>query len=83
MVLVRESAKDLFPADPVLGEVDLRWPGVSLSRGELAEGTVRPGGVVVLWGPKTCATWQDAPLTAACSAPRRLPGRGMILGLWG
>ena len=44
---MRESAKDLFSADPVLGEVDLRWPGVSLSRCELAEGTVRPGGVVV------------------------------------
>ncbi len=31
----------------MLGEVDLRWPGVSLSRGKLAQGTVRPGGVVV------------------------------------
>ena len=31
-VLVRESAEDLFPADPVLGEVDHRRPGVSLSR---------------------------------------------------
>src|ERR1017187_838814 len=48
LVLVRESAEDLFPADPVLGEVDLRWPGVSLSGCELAEGTVRPGGVVML-----------------------------------
>jgi hypothetical protein len=44
---VDESAEDLFPADPVLGEVDLRWPGVSLSRREVAEGTVRPGRVVV------------------------------------
>ena len=48
MVLVRESAEDLFPADPVLGEVDLRWPGVGLSGCELAEGAVRPGGVVML-----------------------------------
>jgi len=32
----------------VLGEVDLQWPGVSLSRCELTEGTVRPGCVVVL-----------------------------------
>ena len=48
LVFVCESAEDLFPADPVLGEVDLRWPGVSLSRCELAEGAVRPGGVVVL-----------------------------------
>src|ERR1035438_8891263 len=48
LVLVRESAEDLFPADPVLGEVDLRWPGVSLSGCELAEGTVRPAGVVML-----------------------------------
>jgi hypothetical protein len=47
LVFVRESVKDLFSADPVLGEVDLRWPGVSLSRWELAKGTVRPGRVVV------------------------------------
>ena len=44
---MRESAEDLSPADPVLGEVDLRCPGVSWSRCELAEGTVRPGCVVV------------------------------------
>ena len=31
----------------MLGEVDLRWPGVSLSRRQLAKGPVRPGGVVV------------------------------------
>ena len=31
----------------MLGEVDLRRPGVSLSRCELAEGPVRPGCVVV------------------------------------
>ena len=48
LVLVRESAEDLFPADPVLGEVDLRWPGAGLSGCELAEGAVRPGGVVML-----------------------------------
>jgi hypothetical protein len=47
VVLVRESAEDLFAADLVLSEIDLRWPGVSLSRCELAEGTVRPGCVVV------------------------------------
>ncbi len=32
---------------PVLSQVDLRWPGVSLSRCELAEGPVRPAGVVM------------------------------------
>ena len=47
LVLVREPAEDLFPADPMLGEVDLRRPGVSLSRCELAEGTVRAGCVVM------------------------------------
>ena len=47
MVLVGESAEDLFSADPVLGEVDLRWPRVSFSGCELAEGTVRPASVVV------------------------------------
>jgi hypothetical protein len=47
LVLVGESAEDLFSADLVLGEVDLRWLGGSLGWRELAEGTVRPGGVVV------------------------------------
>jgi hypothetical protein len=47
LVFVCESAGDLFSADPVLGEVDFRWPAVGLSRCELAEGTVRPGGVVM------------------------------------
>lgn len=47
LIFVRESAEDLFSADPVFGEIDLRWPGVSLSRCELAKGTVRPGCVVV------------------------------------
>jgi hypothetical protein len=38
----------LFPADPVVEEVDrFRWVGAGLGRGELSEGTVRPGGVVV------------------------------------
>ncbi len=44
---MREPAEDLFPADPVLGEVDLRWPGMSSSRCELAKSAVRPRGVVV------------------------------------
>ena len=35
LVLVRESADDLFSADPVLGEVDLRWPGAGLRRWEV------------------------------------------------
>src|SRR5262249_55257101 len=47
LVLVRKPAEDWFPADPVLGEVDLKRPGLSLSRCDLAEGTVRPGCVVV------------------------------------
>src|SRR5258708_25858915 len=43
-----EPARYLFPADRMPGEVDrFGWPGVSLSRGELSEGTVRPAGVVV------------------------------------
>jgi hypothetical protein len=32
LVLVCESAKDLFPADPVRGEVDFGWPDAGLSR---------------------------------------------------
>jgi|SRR5690242_4396740 len=47
LVLVGDSAEDLFSADPVLGEVDLRWPGGSLSRRELAKATVWPGCVVM------------------------------------
>jgi hypothetical protein len=48
LVLVREAAEDLLSTYPVLGEVDLRWPAVSLGRWQLAEGAVRPGSVVVL-----------------------------------
>ena len=44
---MRETAEDLFPADLVLGEVDLRWAGAGLSWCELAKGTVWPGCVVV------------------------------------
>src|ERR1017187_37434 len=48
LVRVRESAEDLFSADLVLGQVDrLWWLSVGLSRCELAEGTVWPGGVVM------------------------------------
>ena len=44
-----ESAEDLLPADPVVGEVDrFGWPGAGLGWGELSEGTVRPGGGVVV-----------------------------------
>jgi hypothetical protein len=46
---VGESAEDLLPADPVLGDANrFRLPGVGLGRGELAKGTVRTGSVVVL-----------------------------------
>ena len=46
--------------------------------------------LLMLWVPKTCATWPDAPLTAGClghasgtcQAGHGLPGRGMIFGLW-
>ena len=43
-----EPARYLFPADRMLGDAGrFGWPGVSLSRGELSGGTVRPAGVVV------------------------------------
>jgi len=52
VVLVGQSADDLFPADPVLGEVDrLRRRGAGLGRGVLAEGTMRRAGVVVVQVP--------------------------------
>jgi hypothetical protein len=45
---VGESAEDLLPVDPVLGDVDrFGPPGIGLGRGELAEGTVRSGSVIV------------------------------------
>ena len=47
LVLVCKSAEDLFSADPVVGEIDLRWSAAGLSRCKLAKGSVRPGGVVV------------------------------------
>ena len=48
VVLVGESVEDLLPVDPVLGEVDRFGPlGIDSGRGELAEGTVRPGSVVM------------------------------------
>ena len=58
VVLVGESAEDLLPADPVLGEVDrFGWTGACLGWCELAEGAMRPGGVVVLkvLGQRLCA----------------------------
>jgi hypothetical protein len=46
---VGESAEDLLPADPVVGEVDrYGWPTAGLGWGELSKGTLRPSGVVVL-----------------------------------
>ena len=48
VVLVGESAENLLLVDPVLGEVDRFGPlRIGLGRGELAEGTVRPGSVVM------------------------------------
>jgi hypothetical protein len=41
LVFVREPAEDLFSADLVLGEVDLRRPRARLSRCELAKGAMR------------------------------------------
>ena len=48
VVLVGEPSQDLFAAYPVVGEIDrFRWLSVGLGRGELSEGTVRPGSVVM------------------------------------
>jgi hypothetical protein len=47
LVLGREAAEDLSSADLVLGEVDLRWPAMSVSWWQLAQGAVWPGGVVM------------------------------------
>jgi hypothetical protein len=48
LVLVRESGEALFSADPVPGEVDLRWPAVGMSGCERAKGAARPGSGAVL-----------------------------------
>ena len=43
-----EAPQDLFAAYRVVGEIDwFRWLGAGLGRGELSEGTVRPGSVVM------------------------------------
>lgn len=47
LVLGWEAAEDFSSADPVLGEVDLRRSAMSVGRWQLAQGAVRPGGVVV------------------------------------
>src|ERR1019366_6041587 len=47
-VLAGEAAEDLFSADLVPGQVDLRRRGVRLRGWELVKGAVWPGGVVVL-----------------------------------
>jgi hypothetical protein len=48
VILVGEPAEDQLPVDPLLGEVDrFWWTGFGLGWGELPEGTVRPGRVVV------------------------------------
>ena len=80
LVLVRESAEDLFSADPVPGQVDLRRPGVSLSRGELAEGTVRPGGVVMLkvFGQHPAGCQKSAWPVSCSDDQRRLCGMMII-----
>src|SRR6266542_1497348 len=74
LVLVRESAEDLFSADPVLGEVDrLRRPGVSLSGCELADGAVRPGGVVVpqVYSVSTRRRWCSLTISNRPKSSRR------------
>ena len=43
LIFMREAAEDLLSADPVRSEAVLRWPGVSLSRWQLAPGAVQPG----------------------------------------
>jgi hypothetical protein len=75
LVLVSESAEDLFPADRVLGEVDrCGWLGVGLGRGELAEGTVRPAGVVVQYvlGQVPMTLSQTAFALGACGGLARI-----------
>lgn len=47
LVLVRQAAEDLFSADLVLGEVDLRRAAVCLRRCQLIKRTMRSGRVVV------------------------------------
>jgi hypothetical protein len=66
LILVREAAEDLLSADPVLCEVDLRGPGVGLSRWQLAQGAVLPGEEAV--GDVTRAML--AGYMAACSVVR-------------
>ncbi len=47
LVFVCQAAEDLFSADLVLGEVDLRRAAVCLRRCQLVKRTMRSDGVVV------------------------------------
>jgi hypothetical protein len=77
---VAEYAEDLFPADQVLGEVyPFGWTSVSLSRCELAKGSVP----VLLLGCKTgikfigSGPWHGWPAGAVGAVPAgRWSGRG-------
>ena len=75
-----ESAEHLLPADPELGEVDrFKRPGVSLSRGELAETTsLSPrsiSGLEHLRRDNTMITTNTAAVFAKCYRTPR-PNRG-------
>ena len=69
---MRESAKDLFPADQVVGEVyRFGWTSVSLTRFELAEG----GGLAKIRMPSAVNT--------ASKEPVNWPARSLIRNLTG
>jgi hypothetical protein len=73
VVLVGESAEDLLAAGPVPGEVDRSGPlGLGLGRGELAEGTVRPGSVVVRrYSVSTRRSWCSLTISNRSKSSRR------------
>jgi hypothetical protein len=73
LVFVRESADNLFPAAPVIGEVDLRWPDVSLSRCERAKGTVRPGFAAV------SQVFSQYPVQVVLIDDQQPPGRAVMI----
>jgi len=69
-----ESAEDLFPADPVVGEVDrFGWPGVGLRAGQCGQpgwrGEVASGARASLLGASRSRPWFEAAVSFSAADP--------------
>src|SRR5512142_749113 len=78
LMLMRETAEDLLSAGPVLCEVDLRWPGVGVSRWHLAQGAV--GRNVWQWSRYSAVTRRRCCSLTISSRPRASRRKVPIIG---